>query len=110
MKLPYLSKAIVPKEKITGYLLSLTHSDGRSKAQFFLAFGFSVAKWQEMATALIAHATQYEVAKIQDSPFGKRYVIEGAMLMPDGRQPQVRTVWFIEEGETVPRFVTAYPL
>jgi hypothetical protein len=30
--------------------------------------------------------------------------------MPDGRTPTIRSVWFIETGEEVPRFVTAYPL
>jgi len=110
MKLPYLSQAIVPQEKITGYLLSLTHSDGKSKAKFFLAFGFSADNWIIMAKALVTHATEHEVTKIETSPFGKRYVIEGNMLTPDGRQPHVRTVWFIETGELQPRFVTAYPL
>ena len=54
MKLPYVEQAIVPQAKITGYLLSTSH--------------------------------------------------------PDGRQPFIRAVWFIETGEEIPRLATAYPL
>ena len=52
----------------------------------------------------------YDVVKEESSPFGVRYVIEGAMAAPDGREPGVRTVWFIDRGKDIPRFVTAYPL
>ncbi|MEK7270317.1 MAG: DUF6883 domain-containing protein [Planctomycetota bacterium] len=31
------------------------------------------------------------------------------MHAPDGRTPSIRAVWFIERGETNPRFVTAFP-
>ncbi|MGH3976576.1 MAG: DUF6883 domain-containing protein [Pseudonocardiaceae bacterium] len=27
-----------------------------------------------------------------------------------GRTPSIRSVWFLESGQDVPRFVTAYPL
>ena len=110
MKLPYLENAVVPQAKITEYLLSFTHEDGRSKAKFFVQFGFSAASWEEMARALIQHATAHEVAKAENDPFGTRYIIEGAIPTPDGRAPHVRSVWFIETGEQQPRFVTAYPL
>jgi hypothetical protein len=79
-------------------------------AEFFKRFGFSAASWEELATSLRRHADDHEVAKIEDSPFGTRYVVEGILYTPDGRTPNVRSVWFIETGENVPRFVTAYPL
>ncbi|HEY4722670.1 MAG TPA: hypothetical protein VII92_12530 [Anaerolineae bacterium] len=40
MKLPDRESAYIPASKLTGYLLSSTHSVGRSKAKFFLALGF----------------------------------------------------------------------
>ena len=110
MKLPNYERALVPQAKITAYLLSLNHEDGRSKARFFMSFGFAVEQWQTLAEALLAHAAAHEVAKIEPSPFGLRYVIEGIISTPDGRTPQIRTVWFIENGEERARFVTAYPL
>lgn len=110
MKLPHFEQAVVPQAKITGYLLSTSHPDGRSKANFFSRFGFTVAAWEVLAEALRRHAADHEVTKIDPSPFGTRYVIEGIISAPDGRQPLIRVVWFIETGEEIPRLATAYPL
>jgi hypothetical protein len=110
MKLPHYENAVVPHAKITGYLLSFTHRDGRSKAKFFTRFGFSADSWEELATALLRHAADPEVTRIEYSPFGTRYVVEGILPVPDGRAPAICSVWFIETGEQIPRFVTAYPL
>jgi uncharacterized protein DUF6883 len=109
MKLPYLENSVVPEKKIKDYLLSTTHRDGKHKAAFFTAIGFTVDDWQELATKLLQHSRDHEVAKIEESPFGKRYVIEGIMETPDGRIIMIRSVWFIDTGESIPRFVTAYP-
>jgi hypothetical protein len=37
-------------------------------------------------------------------------VIDAPMEVPDGRSPMVRSVWGVDEGETVPHFITAYPI
>ncbi|MBA3822943.1 MAG: hypothetical protein H0X24_03435 [Ktedonobacterales bacterium] len=109
MKLPEYASAIVPEQKIVGYLLSFSHPDGRGKALFFSRFGFVVAQWQVLADALRHHAAAHDVVASDQTPFGTRYVIEGAIVSPDGRNPSLRTVWFIAIGETIPRLVTAYP-
>lgn len=110
MKLPNHEHATVSREKVVDYLLSTTHRDGRHKAAFFSGFGFRASNWQELAVALVRHAHDHEVAKEEDSPFGTRYVVDGTMVMVDGRNALVRTVWFIDNGTDSPRFVTAYPL
>jgi hypothetical protein len=85
-------KPIVPREKIVEYLSSLAHRDGRNKALFF--FGFSVDAWQTLANVLLRHAAEHEVAKIEASQFGARYIVEGELHAPDGRTTLVRVVWF----------------
>lgn len=110
MKLPNIAQAQLPQAKITGYLLSFTHADGRSKAEFFTHFGFSADQWQVMATALIQHAQTHDVYRIEPSPFGKRYIIEGSIESPDDRNPNIRAIWFVGHQDTSPHFVTAYPL
>lgn len=110
MKLPNATEAIVPQQKITEYLLSLTHRDGQSKARFFLRFGFGSDRWETLATALRQHALDHPVQAIEPSPFGTRYVIEGPLIAPDGRRPVIRVVWFLETDATIPRLVTAYPV
>jgi hypothetical protein len=56
------------------------------------------------------HARNHEITKEEATPLGARFVVEGDMTMLDAAVAGVRSVWFIEQGERVPRFVTAYPL
>lgn len=110
MKLPQYEQAVVPEAKIVHYLLDLTHPVGRSKARFFLSFGFTPDHWQEMAAALVEHAAAHEVARIEEGEDGTRYVVEGSLNTPDNRNPAVRVIWYIEKDQEIPRFTTAYPL
>ena len=48
MKLPNYKNAVVSQTKITGYLLSIKHRDGRSKAEFFTQLGFSYDAWEDL--------------------------------------------------------------
>jgi len=109
-KLPNAEQATVPSAKLTRYLLDLTSERGRPKAEFFLAFGFTIEAWEVMAGALKQHAATYEVASTRTIPFGMLFVVEGPLETPDGRNPEVRSVWKILDDSDVPGLVTAYPL
>ncbi|HEY8324673.1 MAG: DUF6883 domain-containing protein [Ktedonobacterales bacterium] len=108
MRLPNLQNARVEEQKVTAYLLSDERSEG--KAAFFVSFGFSLERWELLHDALLAHAALHEVVRGVDSPHGAKYIIEGSLTTPDGRNPLVRSVWIIETGSHAPRLVTAYPL
>jgi hypothetical protein len=108
LKLPNCREAVVPESKILDYLLCATHPVGRDKALFFSAFGFARERWQELAIALKAHAVNNEISSAEDSEWGKNYAIVGKLECPDGREPRVTSVWFVEHGGTVPKLVTAY--
>jgi hypothetical protein len=56
VQLPGAESAIVPENKIRNYLLSFSHLEGRSKARFFIACGFSDSNWLLFAAALKDHA------------------------------------------------------
>lgn len=109
MYLPSASDALISPGKIVGYLLSFEHRDGRGKAEFFTRFGFTRQAWQQLASALLEHARSNEVEKTEESAYGTRYIVTGALETPDGRNPLVRTVWFIGSDDPRPRLVTAYP-
>ena len=110
MNLPLANQAEVHKAKIVLYLLNPEHRRGKSKARFFLGRGFSVDNWQDVAGALRRHAAENEIAREETTPLGVRVVVEGIMAMPNGTVAEVRSIRFIERGERMPRFVTAYPL
>lgn len=110
MKLPEHAQALIPERKITAYLLWLSHRDGRSKAVFFMHFGFTLENWVALAAALKRHAADHEIAAAESTAFGTNYTIEEPLLALDGRVPRIRVVWHIATGERIPVLVTAYPL
>ncbi len=110
MKLPFAESAEVPRSKIVEYLLSEMSEAGKSKARFLLRFGFTVSLWEVLAAALKEHAQRYEVASIEIDPDrGTRYRLDGRLPTPDGRNPEMCTVWQIDTNSETPRFITAYP-
>jgi hypothetical protein len=110
MRLPLVNEAEVPRAKIVFYLLDPNHRSGKSKARFFAAHGYATERWQQLAGALRTHASENEVVKQETTPLGVRLVVEGPLTLCDGVVAQIRSVWFIESGERVPRLATAYPL
>ena len=110
MKLPVAHKLVVEREKITDYLLNPAHSYGAGKARFFAHFGFRMAAWEQLAQALIEHGQKHDVTKTRETGFGPRYEVEGKLNCPNGRRPQVRSVWQLDQGAVAPRLLTAYPL
>ena len=78
------------------------HRCGASKARFFSAFGFRAEDRTPLVEALREHGQQYEVSRVKETGFGPRYEVEGELPTPDGRRPQVRSVWQFDEGEIAP--------
>jgi hypothetical protein len=109
MRLPNVDRIRVDREKITEYLLNLSHPDGASKARFFIGFGFRIGEWDVLGKALIQHGIDHPVERVVDSAFGTRYTVVGPLETPDGRDPHVRSVWILDKGSDAPRLVTAHP-
>ena len=80
--LPAVASAVVSEQKIVAYLLSFSHPDGRGKALFFSRFGFSVAHWHVFADALRQHAATHQVAAMEVTSFGTRYVRDTLLKDP----------------------------
>jgi hypothetical protein len=110
MKLPNADMAVIERAKIVDYLLNPNHPYGASKARFFAGFGFQVEEWPQLAQALRRHGQTHEVTRARETGFGPRYEVEGELIAPDGRLPQVRSIWQHDRGEVAPRLITAYPL
>ena len=109
MKLPGAQQAHVESQKITGYLLSLNSPDGQSKAEFFSRFGFRIDEWEALSNALRSHCLQNEVVEVEETAYGIKYIIVGALGTPDCRNPLVMSVWQIDRGTDHPRFITGRP-
>ncbi|MBN2412031.1 hypothetical protein JXQ31_10100 [candidate division KSB1 bacterium] len=109
MKLPNKEQAIIPASKIKDYLLSNSHPTGRSKSNFFRMFGFDETNIDIFEQCLLKIAQTNNVTFKVTSYHGKKYIIDGKLSTPVGRDISIRTVWTIEKNGDNPRFVTAYP-
>lgn len=108
--LPRANSWLIDEAKLAGYLLSEQHPTGGPKAAFLLARGFRRERPDELAGALRRHAERHSIAKTVGTRYGTKFVIEGALEAPDGSAPRIRAVWIVLHDETVPRFLSAYPL
>jgi hypothetical protein len=73
-------------------------------------------RWREQAkfgrplaarAALRRNAAENNVVDVSEAADAVKYVVEGPLQAPDGRTPQVRTVWLQETDSPVPRLITA---
>lgn len=109
MKLPNRENAYIHPAKLTGYLLSKTHSVGKSKAKFFLDLGFNESNVPLLKQEFLNIALSQDITETIPSVHGIKYVIIGTINTPVCRTVSILTVWIIDEGEETPRFVTARP-
>jgi hypothetical protein len=63
-----------------------------------------------MEGALFLHIQENEISESSETKYGTRYAVDGFMKAPDGSVLNIRSAWYIDRGEDVPRFVTAHPL
>ena len=109
MRVPNADQAIVPSRKITQYLLDLTSPKGHDKAVVFIHFGFSMAQWEKLEIQLLRHVLYNDVSKVENRGDLTIYVVAGFIETPSNRPLLLRSVWKVEQGQTVPYLVTAYP-
>jgi hypothetical protein len=110
LKLPNWKDAYIQPQKVTGYLLSETHTIGQSKAKLLRAFGFNEQTVDMLKQELLKIAYTQEVQEMIATPHGVKYVVDGEIQTPRSRTLRLRTVWIIDIGQETPRFVTARPL
>jgi hypothetical protein len=109
MPIPNAELAMVPPEKLTDYLLNLSHPIGGAKARWFISLGYHPDRPEQLADDLLAVVRRGDAFTTEESPFGVKYNVSGRIDTPSGRSVNVLTVWITEEGDPGPRLVTAYP-
>ena len=109
-RLPNAQHALVSEEKVTDYLLSVDHPSGKGKAEFFFNFGFRIQNWEEFADALRSHCIRGEVVRTERTDYGVKYIVDGIIETPDGRNPYIRAIWQVDKGGDYPRIITARPI
>lgn len=103
------SQVRIVRDKITRYLLNTNHAEGRGKAEFFTSIGFTPDRPEELEDILSSHPQTAEFKGETPSFNGVNYTFTCDIKAPNGRVFCIVSVWFIEQGKTTPRLITAYP-
>ena len=106
---PELERRYIAAAKIGAHLLDVAHPEGGSKARFFIRHGFDPVAPVIIEAALLEHPAHCEFSDAKPTAAGMKYVFDGPLPSPDGRDPPVRTVWRLP-AESAPYLVTAYPI
>lgn len=98
--------------KVTRYLLNHDHPDGAAKCRFLAAFGFGPAQADDLVQALHAHRRLEHFRRIVPAWQAIKLYFEGPLTALVGPDPQVRTVWQVDEADATEtaRFITLKPL
>ena len=62
-----------------------------------------------LASDLRAQHLSLNATRTSQNPYGIAYEIEGPITTPNGRTVRFCSVWQIDTGSEVPRFITMYP-
>jgi hypothetical protein len=95
--------------KVSKYLLDLTHKTGSAKAKFFLEKGFSLAKPDELVSALVRHPLTATLQSASAHPDGLKLRYECDIATPSGSLICIRSIWIEASDRMAMTLVTAYP-
>lgn len=106
MRIP--SDAIIPREKLTQYLLRFQPDNDKSK--FLAQAGFTLDNPDALEAALRALIATHDAVLDAHNRFGDFYRVEGTLKGINARDLLVVTIWILRtEEESHYRFVTLKP-
>ena len=109
MTVPNADRAIIAAEKLTGYLLNVSHKRGGPKAKLLLSVGYRADDPQRLESDLRTQHLSLAVTRTSENAYGVVYEIEGPIKTPSGRVMGFCSVWRVDTGTDVARFITMYP-
>jgi hypothetical protein len=109
VRVPNADRAIIASEKLTGYLLNLSHRRGAAKARLLLNFGYQSDDPQALEADLRTQHLSLDVTGTSTNAYGVVFEIDSPVITPSGRTVRFCSVWQIDTGTDVPRFITMYP-
>ncbi|MEA5421347.1 hypothetical protein VB712_19150 [Spirulina sp. CCNP1310] len=109
MKLPNRDQAIINSNKLVEYVLNVDHDRGGTKAKKLLSYGYHPKQWQRLEWDIRRYHLELDVLQIKETDYGIRYEIQGALMTPIDQPLLIKTIWQIDIGTTIPRFITLFP-
>jgi hypothetical protein len=105
MRIP--AHAIVPREKLTNYLLVSRPWDDKSK--FLSRAGFTLNNPESLEAAIRELAANFDAVEDGDNDYGVFFRVEGPLNGPSGVALQVALIWLQWTVDGSVHFVTLKP-
>jgi hypothetical protein len=109
MRVPNAERAIIAAEKLSAYLLNVSHKRGGPKARLLFSVGYRSDAPQSLGLDLRTQHLTLDVARRSLNPYGVVYEIEAPIETPSGKTVRFCSIWQVDTGTDVPRFITMYP-
>jgi hypothetical protein len=109
MPLPNAHLAVISPEKLTAYLLNPSHKRGASKARLLLGLGYRSEASSALEADLRSQHLLLEPACVSKNAYGTVYEIDASLVTPCGKAVRFVSIWQVDTGTDVPRFITMYP-
>ena len=109
MTVPNANRAIIAADKLTAYLLNMSHKRGAAKARLLFSLGYRSDAAHLLESDLRAQHLSLDVTRTHENAYGVVYEIVGPIKAPNGSRVQFCSVWQVDTGTDVPRFITMYP-
>ncbi|MGH9197566.1 MAG: DUF6883 domain-containing protein [Acidimicrobiia bacterium] len=90
-------------------LLNPSHKRGGAKARLLLSLGYRTDAPHVLESDLRAQHLSQDATRTSQNPYGVAYQIEAPITTPSGRIVRFCSIWQIDTGSEVPRFITMYP-
>jgi hypothetical protein len=103
------ARATIAAEKLTTYLLNPAHKRGGAKARLLLSLGYRTDAPDALESDLRTQHLPLVPTRVSETPYGTAYEIQGPIETPSGKIVQFVSIWQIDTGRDVPRFITMYP-
>src|SRR6266508_3118244 len=105
--LPIADRAVIPREKLQGYLLNPRHEIGRHKARVFAAaLGIHRDDWEYLRDRIQEGILVAAVDTVRDTQWGRVFEAILPVTGLNGQTRRVMTVWLVASAAESPRFVT----
>ena len=109
MPIPNAARATIATEKLTAYLLNPSHKRGGAKAKRLLGLGYRTNAPEILEADLRTQHLSLDPTRISQNAYGLVYEIDGSIKTPSGKIARFASIWQIDAGTDVPRFITMYP-
>ena len=109
MRVPNADRTIIAVDKLIGYLLNASHKRGGPKARLLLSVGYRSDDPQSLESDLRTQHLSLDITRTTENAYGVVYEIEGPIKTPSGRIVRFCSIWQVDTGSDVPRFITMYP-